>query len=273
MREYQRGHYLTAFKEATRRVEEKSDPKAMTLLGELYADGLALPNDDKKAAEWYKLAAARGDREAMFALAHVQHRRPRRSAPTARRRRGCWPRPPSSAMSSRPTISRCSISKASSFPQDFARAAELFRMAADAGNPEAQYALATFYKEGRGVTKDLNEAARLLGAAARAGHTDAEVEYAIALFNGTGVAKNESAAAGYFLKAARKGNPVAQNRLALHVRHRPRHQGRPGRGRALAPDRQGRRRQRPVPRRIRAQDEARRIAPWPKTRPSPGSRA
>src|SRR5436190_9132818 len=29
------------------------------------------------------------------------------------------------------------------FPQDFARAAELFRTAADAGNPEAQYALAT----------------------------------------------------------------------------------------------------------------------------------
>ena len=53
----------------TRRVDEKNDPKAMTLLGELYADGLGVPNDDKKAAEWYKLAAARGDREAVFALA------------------------------------------------------------------------------------------------------------------------------------------------------------------------------------------------------------
>ena len=38
--EYQRGNYVAAFKEATRRVEEKSDPKSMTLLGELYADGL-----------------------------------------------------------------------------------------------------------------------------------------------------------------------------------------------------------------------------------------
>ena len=66
--EYQRGRYVGAFKEAMRRVEEKSDPKSMTLLGELYADGLGVPNDDKKAAEWYKLAAARGDREAMFAL-------------------------------------------------------------------------------------------------------------------------------------------------------------------------------------------------------------
>src|SRR5687767_10445372 len=54
---FQRGLYLTAFKEATRRVEEMGDPKAMTLLGELYADGLGIPNDDNKAAQWYNLAA------------------------------------------------------------------------------------------------------------------------------------------------------------------------------------------------------------------------
>ena len=42
---YQRGQYLTAFKEATREVAEKSDPKSMTLLGELYADGLGFWND------------------------------------------------------------------------------------------------------------------------------------------------------------------------------------------------------------------------------------
>src|SRR4051794_34558246 len=88
------------------------------------------------------------------------------------------------------------------------------RRAAEAGNPEAQYALATFYKEGRGVKKDLEEAARLLGLAARSGHTDSEIEYGVALFNGTGIAKSESAAAGYFLKAAKKNNPVGQSRLA-----------------------------------------------------------
>ena len=71
----------------------------------------------------------------------------------------------------------------------------MFRSAAQAGNPEAQYVLATLYKDGRGVTKDVNEAARLLAAAAAAHNVDAEVEYAIALFNGTGVARNEPAAA------------------------------------------------------------------------------
>jgi TPR repeat protein len=100
------------------------------------------------------------------------------------------------------------------FPRDLGRAAELLRQAANAGNPEAQYALATFYKEGRGVKKDDREATRLLGAAALANNLDAQVEYAIALYNGTGVTKNEAAAAELLKKAARRGSPIAQNRLA-----------------------------------------------------------
>src|ERR1700738_2736647 len=64
---YQRGYYLTAFAIATRRVEDKSDVKAMTLLGELYANGYGVERNDRKAVEWYRLAADRGDREAMFA--------------------------------------------------------------------------------------------------------------------------------------------------------------------------------------------------------------
>src|SRR5271163_2760479 len=66
---FQRGYYVTAFALATERVEAKKDAKAMTLLGELYAGGLGIRHDDLKAAEWYKLAAERGDRNAMFALA------------------------------------------------------------------------------------------------------------------------------------------------------------------------------------------------------------
>ena len=112
--EYQRGHYVAAFKEATRRVEEKSDPKAMTLLGELYADGLGVPNDDKKAAEWYKLAAARGDREAMFALA--MFKMTGRGGPADRAGGGAAPGRGRQARPCRraPTTSRCSISKARS---------------------------------------------------------------------------------------------------------------------------------------------------------------
>jgi TPR repeat protein len=76
---FQRGLYVTAFKEATKRAEEKSDPKAMTLLGELYADGLGVPSDDKKAAEWYKLASDRGDADQLCRTIAATARRPLRS--------------------------------------------------------------------------------------------------------------------------------------------------------------------------------------------------
>ena len=41
----------------------------MTLLGELYANGYGVNRDDTRRSIWYSLAADRGDREAMFALA------------------------------------------------------------------------------------------------------------------------------------------------------------------------------------------------------------
>ena len=65
---YQRGMYLTALAEANKRAQQ-NDPRAMTLLGEIYAQGLGVGRDDGKAAQWYKQSAALGDRDAMFALA------------------------------------------------------------------------------------------------------------------------------------------------------------------------------------------------------------
>ena len=133
------------------------------------------------------------------------------------------------------------------FPQDFARAAELFRSAAEAGNPEAQYALATLYKEGRGVPKDLREAARLARrGGARRRHLDAEVEYAHRAVQrhrrrqerGAPPALSSARPRARATRSRRTGSP------ACYATGRGMH-GRSGRGRQVAPDRQGRRRQRP----------------------------
>ena len=106
---------------------EKNDPKAMTLLGELYADGLGVPNDDKKAAEWYRLAAERGDREAMFALA--MFRMTGRGGPRDRHEaaRTCS----SEAAKLGHVVAAYDLAllylEGQMFPQDFGRAAELIR--------------------------------------------------------------------------------------------------------------------------------------------------
>jgi TPR repeat protein len=209
---FQRGQYLTALDEASKRARQ-NDPAAMTLLGEIYAQGLGVGRDDSKAAQWYKLAASKGDRDAMFALAmfDLQGRAGPRDRDGAARLLE-----EAAKLGHAPAAYDLGLLylEGQQFPQDFGRAADLFKQAAKAGNPEAQYALATMYKEGRGVPKDINEAMRLMGLASVAGNLDAMVEYAIAQFNGDGIEKNESAAANLFLAAARRGSPIAQDRMS-----------------------------------------------------------
>jgi hypothetical protein len=210
---FQRGYYLEALKEATRRASEQGDPVAMTLLGELYANGYGVKKDEQRALAWFSLAADRGDRQGMFALA--MFRFAGRGGPADQAEAA-------SLLEKAAKLGNVAAAynlallylEGHQVRQDVTRAVELLRVAADAGSPEAQYALATLYKEGSGVTKDPVAAAKLLAAAARSGNDAAQVEYAIALFNGTGLPKDESAAAALFRKVALKGNAIAQNRLA-----------------------------------------------------------
>jgi TPR repeat protein len=128
---YQRGLYLTALLRATKQVEQRSDPKSMTLLGELYAEGLGVPRNDQKAAEWYKLAADRGDREAMFALAMFR-------------------------IGGRGGV------------KDRDEAARLLASAAKLGHAAAAYDLALLYLEGQLFPRDFTRAAELFRVAAQA---------------------------------------------------------------------------------------------------------
>ncbi len=210
---FQRGYFLTAFQLATQHAADKSDAKSMTLVAELYANGLGVPRDDAKAAEWYKLAAARGDPNAMFALALFALEG--RAGPRDRAASAKWLAAAANLGHPEAAYDLALLyMEGQLFPQDFTRAAELLRTAAQAGSPVAQYALATFYKEGRGVPKDMHEAVRLWAAAALADNTDAQVEYGIALYNGDGVERNQAAATALFRKAAEHGSPIAQDRLA-----------------------------------------------------------
>jgi len=58
-------------------------------------------------------------------------------------------------------------------PQDFGRAAQLFRIAADLGHAKAQFNLGLMYARGIGVAADPNEAARWLKSAAAGGEAKA----------------------------------------------------------------------------------------------------
>ncbi len=239
---FQRGHYITAFAIATRRVEEQKDVKAMTLLGELYANGLGIDRDDKKAADWYRLAADRGDRESMFALA-MFHLGGRTGAPNREQAAKLLAAAAKLGHAASAYNLGLSTSKASCSRRILGARPSCSAPppSSEIRKPNTRSRLS--YKEGRGVPKDLNEAARLLGAAALADNTDAQVEYAIALFNGLGVARDETCGGGAAREGGTQRQPYRAKPSRQHPCRRPRRAGQSGGGDQMAHHRQGRRRQ------------------------------
>ena len=185
----------------------------MTLLGELYANGLGVPQNDAKAAEWYQLAAARGDREAMFALAMFRlrgragARRPRRQRQMARRRSQARPR-------GRGVRSGAAVHRGTAVSAGFPPRRRTVAGRGAGGQFGSAVRARHVLQGGPRCAEGPKGVRAAVGAAALADNIDAEVEYAIALFNGEGVPKNEEAAAALFRKAAKQGSPIAQDRLA-----------------------------------------------------------
>lgn len=210
---YQRGQYVTALREATARLERNpADAPAMTLLGELYNQGLGTTQDPAKAASWYRLAAARGDRHAMASLGlmAIDGRGMARSPIEGRN----WFEQAAAQGEPQAAYNLALILLAESGPDSTRRAIELLKRAGEAEIPQAQHALGVLALRGGAVPRDTAEAARWFRRAADNGDVAGEVEFAILLFNGDGVQRDETRAARYFRHAAERGNAIARNRLA-----------------------------------------------------------
>lgn len=101
--------------------------------------------------------------------------------------------------------------------QDFARAAQWYRRAADSGLPQAQANLAMMYLRGQGVREDPTVAARWFLAAALQQHARAQYNLGLMYFRGVGVERNEANAAGWFYLAAKGGHEPSLAALAQLV--------------------------------------------------------
>lgn len=211
---WQRGRYITAFREATERVEALADPVSMTMLGELHSAGIGIPQNEERALGWYRLAADRNERNAIFSLGmfHIEGRAGQARDPAL----------------ARPYFERAAalghVAAAYNLgllalggqggEVDPAAAARWFQRAADLGNADAQYAFAVMLKDGNGIPADLPRAAAYMQRAALQDLLEAQIDFGIMLFNGQGLPKDEARAARFFRKAALRGNPLAMNRYA-----------------------------------------------------------
>lgn len=131
VRAAERGDYATAL-QISKPLAEQGDAGAQGLLGAMYANGRGLPQDDRQAAKWYRLAAEQGDAGAQGLLGAMY-----------RNGRGV--------------------------PKDCEQAAEWYRLAAEQGHALGQMGLGGMYRFGRGVPADYVQAHMWLDLAAAQG--------------------------------------------------------------------------------------------------------
>lgn len=211
---FQRGYYLTALRLAERRAAE-GDAVAQTLIAEIHANGLGVPQDIPKAISWYVLADENGDVQATFQLAMiyqtgtgVDQNRQRAAQLFEKAAEG-------GHVAAKYNLGLLHVEGVHAEP-NLMRAAELIGEAAAAGLPEAQYDYAVMLLEGAGVAPNTEEALNLLEMAAEQGLPAAQVEYATLLYLGArGGEREAEEAANWYARAAEAGNPVGQVRYAM----------------------------------------------------------
>jgi hypothetical protein len=102
--------------------------------------------------------------------------------------------------------------------QDYGRAHELIRAAAEAGHARAQYQFGIMCANAEGVPLDYVEAANWIRAAAEQGLGQAQSLLAWLHASGFGVAQDDAEAGRWYLRAAAQGLPKAQYTVASMYR-------------------------------------------------------
>lgn len=205
-------HYLTALKLA-KQAAAKGSREAYTLIGEIYARGLGVPQDFTKAVDAYAKASDLGDPNAEFALANLVAAG-KGAKQNMQLAADLFEKAAKTGHPGAEYNLALIYLSGDGRKVDWGKAASWMRKAAEQGNMMAEYGLGAFYKYGRGLPKDKAKAAEWIGKAAEAGLADAQVEYGIILFRGEGIPVDKARGADFIRRSADQRNPVAQDRLA-----------------------------------------------------------
>jgi uncharacterized protein len=157
---------------------EQGFASAQFNLGVMYAKGQGVPQDDKEAVKWYRLAAEQGFASAQFNLGLMYH-------------------------------------KGQGVPQDNKEAVRWWKLAAEQGFANAQYNLGYIYDNGEGVTQDYKEAVKWYRLAAEQGLANAQSNLGMRYHKGQGVPQDYKEAGRLYRLSAEQGNAQAQSNLGL----------------------------------------------------------
>ena len=122
---------------AWRQKAEQGDATAQALMGSVYHLGRGVPQNDKEAVKWFRLAADQGNAIAQYSLGFAYY-------------------------------------SGKGAPQDYPEAVKWFRLAAEQGETDAQASLGAIYYSGEGIPRDYVQAYAWSNLAAMQGHKKAE---------------------------------------------------------------------------------------------------
>ena len=97
--------------------------------------------------------------------------------------------------------------------RDYPQAASHLENLAEIGNPEAQYRLASLYRAGKGVSKDLGKATELHYQSALTGYADAQYSYGQLVEKADNAPESLNEAIDWYQKAAAQGHELAVLKL------------------------------------------------------------
>lgn len=164
-------------------------------LGRNYMMGQGVPQDKKKAVEWWMKAVDQGEYRAMCWLGMAYERGDGVA-------KDDW--------KALDLFRRSDDAGWDLASQKLYSLAKTYRVDAEKGNPSAQFFMGVAYENAYGVERDFAKAAEWYRKAAEQGHVGAQAYWGWCLLNGQGVKKDEKSAAEWYRKAAEKGNSEAQ---------------------------------------------------------------
>lgn len=210
---YQRGLYLTAFNLAKPQAE-KGDAASQTLIAEIYARGLGVPADQKKAAEWYAKAANQGVTEAQFRYAALLLQGKYVAKNPVKAEELMKKAAEGGNAMAQFNYGQLLMMKTPGKP-GLDLALPWFQKAAEAKLADGEYALSQIYANGTDkVAHDDAKAREYLLLAARKGYDTAQFDLGRWLVEGRGGERNYEQGFGWMSLAARRGMVAAQAWLA-----------------------------------------------------------
>ncbi len=188
---FDHGNYNLAYTELMEDAQT-GNAEAEFMIGEMAAGGLGTPRSYALAAQWYRLAAAKGYEPASLALGLLYLRGAGNDDDPSR------------------------------VAADPAAAVAYLKAAADAGDSSAQSLMGQLYMTGTGVERDSSLARRYTLKAAERGVVEAEFNAGLLILRNAGTAPDLANAYKWFSLAARQGYPGAdENRRYVMARMSP----------------------------------------------------